>query len=234
MIERINTRSTFAGNQLCEENSFSHEWHPGQPSKSIKNGRKFECKTDNHIPWWSHSCKQPTTRPNLFTTGSRHKLWATCGNIIQPFTEVRQMSLQLTWSYHFQQFLFPHILQQHLLRAPCRRNPDDRADRITIAERFGYMMTADHTIVNEGQESRCTTDLQWLCKTWRLNGFQVILAKTIQLKKRKEALRKFFRHFYGHFSGIYKSLRQTELESWKMYAAKSETDGIAERAVYDE
>ena len=29
---------------------YSCELHPGQPSYLIKNGRNFECKTDNHIP----------------------------------------------------------------------------------------------------------------------------------------------------------------------------------------
>ena len=39
-------------------------------------------------------------------------------------------------------------------RAPRRRNLDDRADRIKIAERFLYTMTADHKVLNEDQESR--------------------------------------------------------------------------------
>ena len=29
--------------ELCEENGYSHEWYPGQPSY-------LKCKTDNHIP----------------------------------------------------------------------------------------------------------------------------------------------------------------------------------------
>ena len=36
--------------KVCEENSYSCERHPGQPSYLIKNGRNIECKTDNHIP----------------------------------------------------------------------------------------------------------------------------------------------------------------------------------------
>ena len=39
-------------------------------------------------------------------------------------------------------------------RPPCRRNPDDRADRVKIAERFGDVITADHKVVSEEQESR--------------------------------------------------------------------------------
>ena len=39
-------------------------------------------------------------------------------------------------------------------RTACRRNPDHRADRIKIAERFGDMLTADNKVLNEEQESR--------------------------------------------------------------------------------
>ena len=34
-----------------------------------------------------------------------------------------------------------------------RRNPDDRADRIKIAKRFGDMNTPDHKVLNEELES---------------------------------------------------------------------------------
>ena len=30
--------------------SYLYEWHSGQPSYFIKNGRNIECNTDNHIP----------------------------------------------------------------------------------------------------------------------------------------------------------------------------------------
>ena len=82
------------------------------------------------------------------------------------------MSLQLTWTHHRQHFLFPRIFKRNPLRteagntthsrifrkipiakyaartkvtrAPCRVNPDNRADSIEIAERFGDMRTAEH------------------------------------------------------------------------------------------
>ena len=38
--------------------------------------------------------------------------------------------------------------------ALCRRCPDGRVDRIKIAERFGDMVTADHKVLSEEQESR--------------------------------------------------------------------------------
>ena len=37
---------------------------------------------------------------------------------------------------------------------PCRVNPDDRADRIQIAEQLGDVITGDHKVLNEDQVSR--------------------------------------------------------------------------------
>ena len=97
--------------------------------------------------------------------------------------QVRQTYLQWTWPDHLQQFLLLRILQQNLFetnqkertlyspflrktwnaksakctkvtRAHCRISPDDRADRIEIAEKFGYTKTAYHKIINQDQESR--------------------------------------------------------------------------------
>ena len=38
-------------------------------------------------------------------------------------------------------------------RAPCRRNPEGRADRMPQAENFGDSISADHKISNEESES---------------------------------------------------------------------------------
>ena len=35
---------------VCEESSYSYEWHPGQQSYLIKNARQSICKANNHIP----------------------------------------------------------------------------------------------------------------------------------------------------------------------------------------
>ena len=116
IIERITVEPSLG--ESCEENGFSQEWHPCQPSYLIKNGRRIECETDNHISWWS----QPT--------GSRHKLWTTTSDVWKQnyqkgFSHLREdwrgdlevlpTYLQLTRSYHFQHF-FPRIFQQKLLR----------------------------------------------------------------------------------------------------------------------
>ena len=37
-------------NTRCALAGFPYEWHPRQPSCLIKNGKKFECSIDNHIP----------------------------------------------------------------------------------------------------------------------------------------------------------------------------------------
>ena len=71
-------------------------------------------------------------------------------------------------------------------RAPCKRHTDERADRKKMGERFGDMITADHKVLNEGQESRMHYKYRGLCKTWRLNGFKVIHAKPYQFRRRRE------------------------------------------------
>ena len=39
-------------------------------------------------------------------------------------------------------------------RTPCKINPDDPTDRLKIADRFGDVMTANHKVLDEEQESR--------------------------------------------------------------------------------
>ena len=60
--------------KLCEENGYSY--NDIQPSYLIKNGRKPSAKPTTTFAWWSQECHQPNTRPKLWTTRSRHKLWA--------------------------------------------------------------------------------------------------------------------------------------------------------------
>ena len=171
---------------LCEENGYSNKWHPGLPSYLIQNGKKVDCKTDNHIPLIVPNVQ--ATEHQTVSSG-RPEADTSCGpERLQPFMEgltrggdrqVRQIYLPLTWPSHFQRFLLPQILLQTIqkeitmysfifpkgpncevcrrtkvTRAPCRRNPDDRADRMKIAERFGDMIIAARKVLHEEQESR--------------------------------------------------------------------------------
>ena len=71
--------------KLCEENGYLHEWHPGQPSDLVNNGRTSRVTPTTSLPWWSQACKQPNTRRRLWTTRSRHgcgRPRVTCGNRI--------------------------------------------------------------------------------------------------------------------------------------------------------
>ena len=83
----------------------------------------------------------------------------------------------------------------------------------------------------------CTTDMQWSCKTWRRSGLKVIHAKSnsargaekssnIRTSRWKPKIR-----FCRQFSGICESLRRAKFESWEIKPHRSETGGIAERAV---
>ena len=88
--------------------------------------------------------------------------------------------------------------------APCRRNADDRADRCKIAKKLWDLITADHNVLVKTKSRDCITDMQWSCKIWRINGFNVIHAKPNQLKisDNVTSRRNPKIHFYGQCCGI--------------------------------
>ena len=187
----------------------SYEWHPGQPSYLVKNGRNTECQ--HRQPQSLGGPRRPSNRtpdggsgrPEADTAVGDHELrvgtdlpeWRATihGRIGKGLFKFDRRHLQLD-VYHttFSNSSFRASSSKNLLRnphcegcgrtkatrAPCRRNPDDRLDRVKIAEQIGYMITADHKVLNEDQESRLhhqfsvvVTDLatQWIlnypCKT---------------------------------------------------------------------
>ena len=77
-------------------------------------------------------------------------------------------------------------------RASCQRNPDDRADRMKIAERFGDMTTAGHRFLMKSKSRDCVANMQWLCRTWGTQWIKVVHAKPRQLRRRREV----FEHSY--------------------------------------
>ena len=59
--------------KLCVENGFSYEWHPGQPSYLIENGKKIECNTDNHIPLVVPGVQETEHQTKALENGSEHQ-----------------------------------------------------------------------------------------------------------------------------------------------------------------
>ena len=89
----------------------------------------------------------PPSKPNPNNTGGKHKLFThfpkdpTCEEC-RPTTGTR---------------------------APCRRNPDDRAYRVKIAERLGDVITANHKVLNEEELSlhhKCAVVVQDVATRW--------------------------------------------------------------------
>ena len=114
------------------------------------------CKQPNSKPkFWTIGSRHKLTTNNVwkhnYQNGFNHS------------RKDRQTYLRLTWPYRLEQFLLPRILQQNLVRseleestidsrvfpktpncfacrrtkvtrAPCRRPPDDRSDRLDSAE----------------------------------------------------------------------------------------------------
>ena len=76
-----------------------------------------------------------------------------------------------------------------LTRAPCRRNPDDRADRIKIAERLGDMVTAHHKVLKEDQESRMHHTYAVVVQDLATHWIQSYLCKTKSAQETQRSLR---------------------------------------------
>ena len=163
---------------MCEENDYSFELHPDQPSCLIKNGERIKCNTTTFPCLSEHQTKaleEPKRTPavgdhrNTRIASTVHG-WMDEGM----FNFHRRISL-VDVTIHLQQFLLLRILHQNLLqrnheestiyslifrkariarrtkvtKAPRRRNPDDRTDRVKIAEKVREMITADHKVFNE-------------------------------------------------------------------------------------
>ena len=96
------------------------------------------------------------------------------------------------------------------------------------------MITADHKVLNEDQSRVCIINMQWLCRTWRRNGFKVTHAKPDQVRKRREVLE----HSYVQKKNPLSIYSDNSLEfnkaceelNWN-HERSTETNGIAERAV---
>ena len=105
-------------------------------------------------------------------------------------------------------------------RAPCKRNPDDRADRVKIAERVGDLITADHKPVNEEQESRLhhryavveqALLTQWIQSHPRKTRSAQETQRNLRNKLRPEDNPRSF--VYEHFSGTCENWRGAEVET---------------------
>ena len=130
-------------------------------------------RVNNRQPPGLSQCKQTITRPKLWATGRLQSLSTTISckckqNHQNDVSDVEMPPPTLPPSAHppenisnnarRKQILFSHFPKDpncemcrrtEVTRAPCRRNLDDPADRIQIAERFGDKTTADHQILNE-------------------------------------------------------------------------------------
>ena len=94
-------------------------------------------------------------------------------------------------------------------------------------------MTADHKVHNEDKNRVCITNMQWLCRTWRRNGFKGTHAKPDQVRKRRAVLehayvqKKIPRSIYTDNSLEF--IQDCEELNWN-HERSTKTNGIAERA----
>ena len=78
-------------------------------------------------------------------------------------------------------------------RVPCKRHTDERADRKKMGERFGDMITADHKVLNEGQESRMHYKYKGVVQDLAAQWIQSYPCKTISVQETQRNLKTFLR-----------------------------------------
>ena len=69
-----------------------------------------------------------------------------------------------------------------------QKNPDDRADRVKIAERFGDMITADHKVLIEDHESRLQHRYAVVVQDLATQWFQSYPRRTKSAQKRRREI----------------------------------------------
>ena len=106
------------------------------------------------------SLRGHTTSSNSFIPASSRKTF---------FKQIRKKA-QFVHSLKKKTELRSMQTHESLRRRHAKINPDDRADRIKIVERLGDILTADHKVLNEDQEStlhhKCAVVVQDLANQW--------------------------------------------------------------------
>ena len=126
--------------------------------------------------------------------------------------------------------------RKKVTRALCRRNRDDRTDRVYVPERFDDVITAKPQVPMKIKSRQSITNM-WMCKTWRLNGFQVIHAKNQMSSRNVEKSSTFITskikcklHYYGQiWWNLFKLADRWNGIMRDLFRAA--TNGIAERVV---
>ena len=121
-----------------------------------------------------------------------------------------------------------------ITRAPCKRRIGGTAPR---AEKFGDLVAADREILSEGCESRnnhrCAVVVQDLATQW----IQSYPCKPKTSQETETSLQKFLvptrkpSHLHWHSFEFGKACEDLSWNHWKSTPHRSESNGIAERAV---
>ena len=153
---------------LCEANGYSydsHEWHPDQPSILIKNGRNIECKTSKNIPLvvpGAQATKHGRIAEGIFKYDTR--ISSGHGHTTSSNSSFRASSSKTYFKQIRRHAQYIHTISQRPeLRSMQTHDSYESATQKNIlkigrtekkiAERFGVMITADHEVLNEDQES---------------------------------------------------------------------------------
>ena len=123
-------------------------------------------------------------------------------------------------------------------RAPSKINLDDRADRVKTAETFRDMITADHKVLNEEQQSRLHHRYAVVVQDLATQRIQSYPCKTQSAQETQRSLRTFLRPEENPRSiciensvEVIKACEELNWNHERSTPHRSATHGIAERAV---
>ena len=102
----------------------------------------------------------------------------------------------------------------------------DRADRIKIAERFGGVITADHRVLIEEQESGLHHEFAVVVQDLATQWIESYPCKTTSAQETQRGLRTFFT--YGQIFGFIEVCEELDRNCARSTLRRSETNGIAE------
>ena len=220
------SRAVLSLGKVCEENGYSYEWHPGQPSYLIKH------RLDNWHPQvvpgvqaTEHQTKALGDRKPAQAVGD-HELHAETEfpEFLEPFTEglTRTSSSSTDVSPAGVDPICEVCRRTKVGRAFCKKKKQsfDPADRIKIAEKFGEMITTDLKVLNEEEESRLHHRYAVVVQDLATQRVQSSPFKTKSAQETQSSLRKCLlleesprSMFTNKFLEFGKGLRRADLES---------------------
>ena len=173
---RKGTPAVLSLDKLCKEHGYTYEWPSGREARQTNNGNPLQnrvlpqvhprhrlCKF--FLLWIQQTCEVTKGPRETVAKGvAGHCNGEGIPEWLEGFTENLESAevpapaetshdsdLGRQWHHGSTVFFSFPASEPKITRAPCRRRPGDSVLR---ADKFGDLISADHTVLNEGCESR--------------------------------------------------------------------------------